>query len=357
MALNGIMTSSMMETGCIYDPNEPKVLNSFLESVTHEDVENWKKEIGEFIIEWLDSKKGSIGQRTSGSTGNPKIIDLPKSWMRASARATAEALELKSGMQALLSIPARYIGGRMMIVRAMEIGMTLFAQEPSPCPNPENHIFDFCAMVPSQVATLLKEKKSLSDFGTILIGGAPIPPQLENDIEDSEAVCYSTFGMSETSSHVALRRIGESNDIYVCLPGVHASNWNDGQLALDIEHFDGQRFETKDVVEILDERRFRWLGRSDNVINSGGVKLYPEALERKYASSIPCPFFFHGIDDAELGSRLILCLENENKEVESQVRGISFDRFERPQEILSLERFMRTGNGKIKRTESIQANA
>jgi len=321
--------------------------------------EQFEQRIGDFLLDWL-SDEDIILVTTSGATGVPKRIFLNKEHMVNSARATGDFLNLKEGNSALLCLPADYIAGKMMLVRAMVLGLKLDFVEPGSEPlwrtiDP----YDITAMVPMQVQNSLKK---LQLFGTILIGGAPLSATLQETVQQTSTRVFETYGMTETCSHVALKAInpaagavkGESGKPFKALPGITFSRNDKGCLVVQAPEVNQPSLETHDLVELLNDKEFIWLGRSDNVVNSGGVKLVPETIEEKLKSVINETFILGGIPDDSLGEQLVMVLEtNELREdIKQELQAVeSLEKYEYPKQIFIKEQFPRTENGKIKRKE------
>lgn len=318
------------------------------------ELEGLELEVWQFIARWYDCSE-SIALQTSGSTGRPKLLNIPKRWMRTSAAATTQALGLASGMRALLCISPKYVGGMMMIVRSLELGLDLYLDAPSRQPSTAIPV-DFTAMVPLQVEQLLAEGQALSQFGRIIIGGAPLSAQTAARLGDAGTPVYATFGMTETVSHIALRRLDGAarSEHYETLADIRVSSDADGRLIMDIPQFDRLRLQSNDQVEILDPQHFTWLGRTDNAINSGGLKIHPEQVEQLLAGKLDSPHFVHGEAHTEYGQCAVLCLAGEalsEEELLTVLEGIHPSTL-RPKRVYLLEEFIHTENGKLRRQAS-----
>lgn len=317
--------------------------------------EPFEQRIGDFLFDWL-SDQDTILVTTSGATGIPKRIFLKKQHMANSARATAAFLDLQEGDSALLCLPADYIAGKMMLVRALVLGLSLEMVEPSSDPLWRTlKSYDLTAMVPMQVQ---KSLSKLDQFGTLLIGGAPISSSLGASIEQLNCRVFETYGMTETCSHVALRRLngdGVSSDgvnPFRGLPGVTFSQDERDCLVIEAPELASQPVKTNDLIQLLSENEFEWLGRLDHIINSGGIKLVPESIETKLNPVIAESFVLVGIPDEELGQALVLVLEADEMPEDVQERLDSLktlDKYEHPKQIYHLKEFPRTESGKIKR--------
>lgn len=312
-------------------------------------------EVAGFLEEWLDEKAYVTGH-TSGSTGKPKEIRLNKEDMRASARITNEFLGIDSNSVLFLCLSVSYIAGKMMVVRALEAGAELLLGEITSRPLRERSRMkiDLAAMVPMQVEESLKhpeEKQVLAEIRQLLVGGAPVSLELEEELKDIPTVCYATYGMTETVSHVALRRLNEGEN-YCALGKITFSIDKRGCLIVHAPHLLAGEFITNDLAELVDERHFKWLGRYDNVINSGGVKFFPELIEAKMAGCVSRRYFITARPDKRLGQRIVLVLEGKPQgKVEKmqllRALRLRLTPYEMPREILYLPYFFETASGKI----------
>lgn len=307
-----------------------------------------------FLEEWFDDRPYVSGH-TSGSTGAPKEIRLNKADMRASARLTNAFLGICSSSVLLLCLSTSYIAGKMMVVRALEADADLVAGEVTsrPLKNLEG-VFDLAAMVPMQVEESLKypeDRERVAGIRQILIGGAPVLPELERKLSRLPAVCYATYGMTETVSHVALRELGKQEE-YFALGKVTFAADERGCLVISAPHLQAGKFVTNDLVDLTDDRHFRWLGRYDHAINSGGMKFLPERIENRIAACFSRRFFITALPDERLGQRMVLVLEGEPAGEEAEARlkqalGKILASYELPKEILYRRRFEETASGKV----------
>lgn len=311
------------------------------------DLPEWEQEIFRFLKDWW-SDAPNIMVNTSGSTGEPQEIKLPKSLMRASAQKTGAYLDWPVDMSALLAIPVRYIAGKMMIIRALEFDIHLDYVEPKVRITTDNE-YSFAALTPLQAAN---SPDVLDATEQVLIGGGEIPPSLEKQLLQSYATIWHTYGMTETASHVALRNLG--NEYFEALPGIDFAQDDRGCLIITADHLK-ENLITNDLVELLSPVRFKWLGRVDNVINTGGVKVFPEALERKLETVIDVPFFIGSMNDSELGQKVILLLEGEGLNVSDVLAKAQtvLEGPERPRDAFQIKEFEYTGTGKIRRQETL----
>ena len=309
--------------------------------------EDFEKPVGDFLLDWFDGKS-YMEMHTSGSTGIPKIIRVDKQAMVNSALATGDFFELHAGNKALHCLPVKYVAGKMMLVRAMILGLDLEFVAPSshPLRNVDGN-FDFAAMVP------LQAQNSISDLHRIkklIVGGAKINSALENQLIKLPTQVYETYGMTETISHIAAKSVGEK--AFTVLPNVTISYDDQNCLVIHAPRISDDVIETNDIVELVNENQFIFLGRIDNVINSGGIKLLPEQIEEKLAGKIEPRYFISSREDKELGEKVILVIEGDSFTVDTSLFD-GLDKYEKPKEILFVPKFKETGNGKIIRKESL----
>lgn len=271
-----------------------------------------QQEVETVIREW-ETGMETVTVQTSGSTGPPKQIVLKRAQLIASARRTLDAFGLASGDSALLGISPKTIGGKMMIVRALLGNLRLIVCSPSANPLgalQPGETLDFCPLVPMQAKHILEHTpEKLGQVSTFLFGGAPLPATLEQELAALHPSCYIGFGMTETVSHIALRKLG--NPLYGALPGVTFSA-EDDQLIITDKRLGIERLITNDSVELIDAAHFRWLGRTDFVINSGGIKIHPEQVEQALADLIGVPFFVSSEPDDTFGQKCILIMDETN---------------------------------------------
>ena len=295
----------------------------------------WEQGIYRFLAEWHNTGDFVLVQ-TSGSTGAPKTLRVSKEMMRISARKTLQYFDLKPNDKILLCLSADYIAGKMMLVRALVGGLQLWAVEPQSLPfkAPSVHssgglgetwTFDFASIVPLQAFEMLKRNISFHNIRNILIGGGSISPALEENLQNCQSRIFESYGMTETVSHIALRRVnGEKREAgFVPLSGVSVRTDERDCLVITLapirhrceEDADyksapaTQVITTNDRAEIFPDGSFRILGRADNVINSGGIKIQPEEVERKIAGFFNLPFAVSAIADEKLGEKLVLATE------------------------------------------------
>lgn len=332
-----------------------------LKSVAYDFVkegEPHERQIGKFLGDWLDDRE-VIEVQTSGSTGTPTTVLLQKQHMANSARATGTFFRLQPGDTALLCLPTAYIAGKMMLVRALVLGLELDVVQATKYPlEAVQRTYDFCAMVPLQAVNSLTH---IEQVKTLIIGGAPLSMGLKQQLAQSTTQVYETYGMTETCTHVALRECttnstsSEAN--FLALPQVTFATDDRGCLVITAPMIATGPVVTNDMIRLVSPTEFQWLGRFDHVINSGGIKLFPEQIEAKLASAIPHPFFVAPLADEELGQKLVLVIEGDIDlpRFTRTLKATSIlERFEFPKEIHAIPEFLKTETGKIRRRATLE---
>ena len=355
-----------------YQLSELEAIPSVNQLTAYTHLPDYAREALQFCHQWVQGEEVFI-QHTSGSTGAPKPIQIYRKQMMASARMTVSALGLMPGDWALVGLSASYIAGKMMLVRALEAGLHLLVVPPSS--NPLTGVrkpVDFTALVPLQLKTILdgKDEKQLmviNRMKAVIVGGGAVSTRLEHQVRQTlHCPVYSTYGMTETVSHIALRRLNGdgSTDYYQTLEGVQIQTDDRGCLMVRAEVTMQKWLVTNDVVEIEDGIRFRWLGRIDHVINSGGVKIHVEQLEERLERGIQLLgddylFFVAGLPDDKLGEAVTLFIQGDNpgKLILDQFSSWlenSIDKYLRPRKVCFAPQFVFTGSKKIDRNKSIR---
>ena len=266
-----------------------------------------------FIDEWHNDSD-SIIVRTSGSTGVAKEILLSKKNMIASAIMTGKHFHLKEGESALLCLSPTTIAGKMMIVRSIVLNLILYVTDVSSSPlSLLKSSIQFAAMVPMQVEkSLLATPEKFQQIEKLIIGGAPINSQLEKQLSTISTKCFQTFGMTETISHIAVRKLEPESSEYQTLPGVEISVSDEETLVINAPELGVSKLITNDIVSISSSNSFKWLGRKDFIINTGGIKISPEEIEKSLHQLIQDPFFISSLPDDVLGEKVILCIQNDS---------------------------------------------
>jgi len=311
--------------------------------------------IGVFLQQWLNDSD-TVNVKTSGSTGKPKDISLFKNRMVNSAKATGVFFKLGENTTSLLCLPSNYIAGKMMLVRAMVLGWNLHIVAPQKDALTQyDNDYDFVAMVPYQVEYSIA---ALHKVHKLIIGGGAISKELDDKLQEVDTEVFATYGMTETITHIAVRRInGLAKSLnYTALPNVKFTQDERECLIINAIEISDENITTNDVVNLISPTSFEWLGRIDNVINSGGIKIYPEQIEEKLSSIIELPFIITSEKDERLGERIILIFENEG-EYPTPDFSEAFSKltsYERPKKIYTFSKFPFTETGKINRVEVIQ---
>ncbi|WP_439151873.1 AMP-binding protein [Winogradskyella sp.] len=322
--------------------------------------EPYEKVTGDFLIDWLNNKD-YLYVSTSGSTGQPKSIKLKKQAMVNSAIATGDFFGLQPGDTALDCLPSHYIAGKMMLVRAMILGLEIDCVEPSAHPifDYEKH-YDFSAMIPLQLKHILNYTQNIK---TLIVGGSKVTKPLLERIKGCTSKFYETYGMTETITHVAVKKLqskaAKGEDLFNALPNVTFNKDERNCLVINASKLVNEPLITNDIVDLKSETSFKLLGRFDNVINSAGVKLFPEQIEDKLQPVIDERFFVIGVADDSLGEKLVLCVENPRDSKESILKRIKLikglTKYEVPKDIFIVNKFEETVNGKIQRNKTIKS--
>ena len=306
--------------------------------------------LNDFLDEW-NNPKDTVEVQTSGSTGVPKCIRVEKQRMLNSARITCDFLGLKAGNTALLCMPLDYIAGKMVVVRSIERQLRLTTVEASghPLKNITNS-FDFAAMVPMQVYNSLQvaeEREKLRTIKHLIIGGGPIDNDLQQQLSSFPNNVWSTYGMTETLSHIALRRLnGENASLwYTPFSTVSISLNANGCLVIEAPLVHEGRLETHDRAEIRDGK-FRILGRLDNVINSGGIKIQAEEVEEMLRPHIKMPYLISKCSDEKFGEVVVLLTECPDLSLAKEICCNVLPKFWQPKHYLYTKHIPLTGTGK-----------
>lgn len=309
--------------------------------------EEFERITGEFILEWFNINSFII-VTTSGTTGVPKKIQIEKQAMVFSSLATAEFFDLKHGNRVLNCLSSNYIAGKMMLIRSIVLGFDMDFVEPTSNPLKDNlNIYDFVAMVPLQAENSLNK---LINVRKLIIGGAKINEKLRSQLLVLPTLVYETYGMTETITHVAVKKISEN--YFSVLPNVTISTDTRNCLVIDVPQISKSKIITNDVVKIIGNSQFELLGRFDNVINSAGVKLFPEQIETKLADKISTRYFVIGIPDEKYGEQLALVIEGNSITIGE---GFFNDLlpYEKPKAIYFVPKFLETESGKLKRSATL----
>lgn len=314
-----------------------------------------REKVESFLDKWY--KEETIGVNSSGSTGTPKTLFFQMEQLQASAKLTNLYFNLTADTKAALTLSIDTIAGKMMLARALSGQYTIHVTTPSA--RPLQHLVtpvDFIAMVPVQLEeSLHHELEKLKQIRVILIGGGPISDHLVQKLNTNNLTVYHSYGMTETVSHVALRRVGAHTDLFFRgLPGVRFKT-DANKLIIDAEHLRLNNLVTNDVVNLKSDTEFEWLGRADFVVNSGGYKIQMEALENKFAVYLHVPFFLWKEADEKWGERLVLCIQNVEKIDETALFDqLQLDKKERPKKTYYFSEFVYSASGKILRQNTFE---
>ncbi len=322
----------------------------------------------EFLAEW-NNGDDCVLVHTSGSTGKPKPLRVEKKRMIASANVTCRFLGLDSSDTALLCMPLDYIAGKMVVVRSIVCGMKLI--NVTPCSHPLNGLENmptFAAMVPMQVFSCMQndeECQKLMKIKNLIIGGGAIDAALEKRLRQFPNAVWSTYGMTETLSHIALRRISgnDASEYYTPFENVEVSATPDGRLRIYAPEICPELLETNDIVDFSPNGRdFKILGRTDNVIDSGGIKINAEQVENQLHDIVPYDFAITKVADEKFGEAVAMVvampmgeenasLKDELKKLKEKVNDSLENKYYRPRRYFVVETIPRTGTGKIARRE------
>jgi O-succinylbenzoic acid--CoA ligase len=269
-----------------------------------------KKIFLDFLEEW-NNTNDFISVNTSGSTGRPKTIEIAKKNMVISALKTLSYFKLKPGQNANLCLSIDTIAGKMMIVRSILGKLHLHIYEPNQLEKMET--CDFVALVPMQLSDLVENHLSIiQNTANILVGGAPLNQSLEKKIKEIKLPVFQSFGMTETISHFAIRRISSNGpNPFETLDNITIDKDDENHLIVNYPEIGLNQIKTNDLIIWHSPTRFEWIGRSDFTINSGGIKIQLEQIEKLLEEVLQNPFFLYGIDDEQLGQKLILVIEGQ----------------------------------------------
>ena len=314
--------------------------------------------LDEFLAEW-NNDSDYVHVQTSGSTGAPKPMLVEKQRMLNSARITCDFLGLREGDTALLCMSLDYIAGKMMVVRALERRLLLITVAPSGHPladlSPQLSALSFAAMVPMQVYNALQvpaECERLKQIRHLIIGGGAIDDALAAALKSFPHHVWSTYGMTETLSHIALRRLNgpDASDYYTPFPSVKVSLNDESCLVIDAPEVCSERLVTNDIAE-LSEGRFRILGRKDNVICSGGIKIQTEQVERQLRPYLSQPFLITKRPDEKFGEVVVLLTEGPVDEARAVCERI-LPKYYQPKAYLHVDKIPLTETGKPARKQA-----
>ncbi|WP_370087059.1 AMP-binding protein [Ekhidna sp.] len=317
-----------------------EILKEELPTETYNDTE---KNVLKIVRNW-HSDKSYFFHQTSGSTGAPKQIEISREKIKYSSQATMSFIGSKATINnSLLCINPEFIGGAMVIYRALIYDLDIHIVEPET--DFMTHLdseskFDLVSVVPMQFEKLTQDQ--ISRFKVILIGGAPMP--IKN--ESYRAQVFSTFGMTETVSHIALRPL--SDEIFTATGDTEIAIEKDHSLKIKGTITDHKWLKTNDLIELISNKSFKWLGRKDFIINSGGIKLNPETIEQSLQDQIEGDFMVGSMADEKLGRKVILLLEQDHKLIDFS----RLETYQKPKEVFFNQRIFKTASNKIDRLKT-----
>lgn len=325
---------------------------------------DYRKDTADFISNWLSDDE-NIKIKTSGTTGRPVTLWVEKNSMLHSAGQTLRFFNLIKGKTLLSALPVKFIGGKMLWVRAILGKLNVATVKPSINPLEDldsNVSIDFAAFTPHQLHYILENPYSrdrLESVPQVIIGGAPMGFQLEDQIKNLGNTIYHTYGMTETLSHIALRKVNvkDPDDRYQLISkAIKIKTDSRSCLVIEADYLKDPVI-TNDIVKIKEDGKFNWMGRYDNVINSGGIKLMPESIEKRLAPYIPFNFFVAGMEDDILGQKLVLCIEGKEEPYDLKALngfvGRVIQQYEIPKEIIYYTSFIYASNNKIDRAATL----
>lgn len=320
-----------------------------------DDAPDMLKDLYHFLADWF-SESPDITVHTSGSTGTPKQLAVRKEQMMQSAILTCSFLHLRKGDKALLCMPLHYIAGKMMVVRALVAGLTLIVRTPSGHPLAQVDCpVRFAAMIPLQVYNSLQvaeERERLCRTDILIVGGGAIDKEMEREIAALPNRIYSTYGMTETLSHIALRRLNgpDASPAYTPFPSVGLSLSPDETLVIDAPQVCDEPLVTNDIARLNPDGTFVILGRKDNIVNSGGIKIQIEEVEEALRPAIPVAFALTAVPHPALGEALVLLVEKgiDPDGLAAPVASL-LPKYRRPKYIRQVDAIPLTGSGKTDR--------
>ncbi|HEX9828270.1 MAG TPA: AMP-binding protein [Flavobacteriaceae bacterium] len=313
--------------------------------------EPYERTVGDFLLDWLNDKD-YLQVKSSGSTGTPKDIRIQKQAMVYSSIATGNYFKLQPGDSALHCLPTNYIAGKMMLIRAMILGLEIDLVEPTSLPIFDDYKhYDFCAMIPMQIQNSLNRLKNIR---TIIVGGAPISKSLIDNLQPLKTKVYATYGMTETVSHIAIKplNIKSQSDHYKILGDIEISQDDRNCLVVNAPKLSEHIIVTNDIVKLHSKTEFEFIGRYDNMINSGSIKLFPELVEAKLRDKIKERFFIASEPDTLLGEKVVLVIEGKEDTTNASTFE-DLDFYEIPKKVYAVEKFIEI-NEKIQRSRTLE---
>ena len=347
------LNKDIIINGKTYTAEEAANLKGTLASIYGKD--SFMSSLGEFLAEWYNSSP-LIKVHTSGSTGTPKELWVEKKRMINSARMTVSFLGLKAGDSALLCMPLPYIAGKMVVVRSIIASLNLMAV--TPCGRPLQcltKIPDFAAMIPMQVFNSLKhpeDREKLMKIRHLIIGGGAIDKKMAEELKSFPNSVWSTYGMTETLSHIALRRLNgkAASEWYTPFDNVSLAISDEGTLIISAPSVNPETLITNDIVEFNEQRQFRILGRKDNTINTGGIKVQIEQVEEKLSHYLPeGSYMITSVPDSKFGEKIVMLISQEMN-TDNAVNSLPL--YWKPKHIIHFPKLPLTGTGKPDRAKA-----
>lgn len=355
-----IARQSILINGKCYTAHETRIpegeSQSLLQRLFYAEygADSFQASLADFLAEWFDDNT-TVQVHTSGSTGTPKPLRVEKQRMMQSAMLTVGFLGLKQGDTALLCMPLKYIAGKMVVVRSLVANLNLLPV--TPCGHPLAQINaapKFAAMIPMQVYNSLQvsaEKECLQQVRHLIIGGGAIDSTLATELASFPHAVWSTYGMTETLSHIALRRLNgpDASDWYTPFQGVKVSLSSESTLTIEAPDVCAEKLTTNDICEFNAQGQFHILGRKDNTINTGGVKVQIEQVEDALKTALPAPFMVTAVPDPKFGERIVLLLESEENTDVSPSLAQVYDQlpaYWRPKQTFVVRHLPQTETGK-----------
>lgn len=330
--------------------------------VLAETEDSYLLELRVLLIKWFNDESNFIVQ-SSGSTGVPKSIPLSKEEMRASAALTIITFGLNSLDKLLLCLPLTSIAGIMMLIRSIELKSDLVVSRPSANPFlaiAEDIKIDFAAITPYQAKNSIHHLKEVSK---IIIGGAPISSHLEKSLLAQKNVTnnevYETYGMTETITHIAIRTLStrtRHTELFRALKGVSLSTDERSCLCIRAEHLNNRLIQTNDIVQLKSTSTFEFIGRYDEMINSGGIKINPQKIEDTLSNLIEERYFISAEENEDFGHIPILVVESKKEKsyYEGILNSVHFDLYHKPKRIYIIDEFVSSHSNKVDKIQSLK---
>lgn len=326
-----------------------------LKFIENKITKNWQIPILNLIKSWYDNNNTLLISTSGTTSGKSVFFSVKKKFFINSVINTKKFFNIKKGQKSLLCLSTDFIAGKMVLIRAIVLKLKLYCVFPSSSPiNNIDYFFDFVSMVPLQVFNSINY---LFRIKILLIGGGKISLELNNILKKISTNCYASYGLTETLGHIALKKINNNDNkinYFKSLPGIKLKCNKNKCLIIYAPSINKKKIYTNDIVKFYSHNEFEWLGRYDNLINSGGIKIIPEIIEEKISLYIKKPFFIAGIPDKLLGQRIVLFIEDNKKQNFSKNIFLNLKNIYRPKNIFFISVFSKTKSGKINRNKVIK---